>query len=52
MWIPPFMLNGERTEEFAKGITVWHVKQKEDGISWFLAPDSLTPSIAVGCQQL
>ena len=38
MWIPPFMFDGIRSEEFTLGVTVWHVKQKEDGISWILHP--------------
>lgn len=38
MWIPPFMFDGIHTQRFSKGITVWHVKQKEDGISWILSP--------------
>jgi hypothetical protein len=41
MWIPPFMFSGRRTPEFTKGVTVWHVKQKEDGISWILSPIEL-----------
>jgi hypothetical protein len=36
IWIPPFMFDGKRTEKFTKGKIVWHVKQKEDGISWIL----------------
>ena len=38
MWIPPFMLSEFSTNEDALGIVVWHVKQKEDGISWLLSP--------------
>lgn len=38
MWIPPFMFQGVRTEEFTAGVIVWHVKQQEDGISWILSP--------------
>ena len=41
MWIPPFMFKGERTEEFTVGVTIWHVKQLEDGISWLLSPVNL-----------
>lgn len=41
MWIPPFMFQGERTAEFTAGVTIWHVKQLEDGISWLLSPVSL-----------
>ena len=38
MWIPPFMFKGERDAEFTLGVTIWHVKQLEDGISWILSP--------------
>lgn len=41
MWIPPFIFQGERTEEFTVGVTIWHVKQREDGISWLLSPIEL-----------
>ena len=41
MWIPPFMLEGERTAEFTVGVIIWHVKQLEDGISWLLTPIAL-----------
>ncbi len=41
MWIPPFMLQGMRTEEFTVGVTIWHVKQLEDGISWLLSPNRI-----------
>ena len=41
MWIPPFMLNGLRTEEFTVGVIIWHVKQDSDGISWILSPIEL-----------
>ncbi|MBW8684365.1 hypothetical protein [Chitinophaga rhizophila] len=41
MWIPPFMYQGERTEAFTVGVTIWHVKQREDGISWLLSPIEL-----------
>jgi hypothetical protein len=41
MWIPPFMLKGQRTEEFTNGVIVWHVKQIEDGLSWILTPIKL-----------
>jgi hypothetical protein len=41
MWIPPFMFDGNRTNEFTAGITVWHVKQLEDGISWILHPKNI-----------
>lgn len=38
IWIPPFMFDGIRTQRFSNGIVIWHVKQKEDGISWILSP--------------
>ncbi|MCF6406745.1 hypothetical protein L3C95_27860 [Chitinophaga filiformis] len=38
MWIPPFMLQGKQT---AEGITIWHVKQLEDGVSWLLSPNGI-----------
>jgi len=38
MWIPPFMLKREPTENYTYGVTIWHVKQLEDGISWLLSP--------------
>lgn len=41
MWIPPFMFKRTNSVEFTKGITVWHVKQKEDGLSWILSPVKL-----------
>jgi hypothetical protein len=41
MWIPPFMFDSSRTEEFTVGVTVWHVKQLEDGISWILHPKGI-----------
>lgn len=41
MWIPPFMFDGPRTEEFTNGVIVWHVKQQEDGISFILSPIKL-----------
>lgn len=41
MWIPPFMFKGARKEEFTIGVTVWHVKQLEDGLSWILTPIKL-----------
>jgi hypothetical protein len=45
MWIPPFMFEGERTEEYTRGVIVWHVKQLEDGISWILHPKNLFEKI-------
>ena len=41
MWVPPFMLRQEKQWTFTKGITVWHVKQLEDGTSWLLYPKEL-----------
>ena len=41
MWIPPFMFEGVRTEEFTTGVIIWHVKQTEDGISFILSPVEL-----------
>ena len=41
MWIPPFMFDGVRTDEFTRGVTIWHVKQLEDGISWILHPKNM-----------
>lgn len=40
LWLPPFVfpLSANAT---TNGVTVWHVKQLEDGISWLLAPISL-----------
>lgn len=38
MWIPPFMFNSAKLDDHTLGITVWHVKQLEDGISWILHP--------------
>lgn len=41
MWIPPFIFEGARTGAFTSGVTVWHVKQREDGISWILHPENM-----------
>ncbi|ACU59036.1 hypothetical protein [Chitinophaga pinensis] len=41
MWTPPFLLHNMLTEELTKGLTIWHVKQREDGISWLLSPIQL-----------
>jgi hypothetical protein len=41
MWIPPFVFDGPRTSEFIVGITVWHVEQLDDGISWILHPKNM-----------
>ncbi len=37
MWIPPFAVKNEKIEPNV-GLTIWHVKQIEDGISWILSP--------------
>jgi len=41
MWIPPFMLEGRQIAAFTLGVTIWHVKQFEDGTSWLLSPIEL-----------
>ena len=46
MWIPPFAQKpkypvDEDFDDFYHGITVWHVKQLEDGLSWILSPVAL-----------
>ena len=41
IWVPPFMLDKFTMNEDAFGIVIWHVKQKEDGISWLLSPKEL-----------
>ena len=38
MWIPPFVFDKVESAPSTMGITIWHVKQKEDGISWILYP--------------
>ncbi len=38
MWIPPFMFDPSKLDDNTKGVTVWHVKQLENGISWILFP--------------
>jgi uncharacterized phage-like protein YoqJ len=51
IWLPPFMFKGNRTANFTTGVVVWHVKQKEDGISWLLTPAELpceNESAAIG----
>lgn len=40
MWIPPFMF-GSKCNIPSVGITIWHVKQQEDGLSWILSPTKL-----------
>jgi hypothetical protein len=41
MWIPPFMFKEVDTDDFTSGVTVWHVKQLEDGFSWILHPKNI-----------
>lgn len=41
MWIPPFMLQGIQATASTLGVTIWHVKQFEDGTSWLLSPIEL-----------
>ncbi len=41
MWIPPFMISSFTDREEALGVTVWYVKQFEDGIAWLLSPIKL-----------
>ncbi len=41
MWLPPFALPFDIGHKTTKGITILHVKQKEDGISWLLSPIAL-----------
>lgn len=41
MWVPPFMLNNQDGLNPYMGVTVWHVKQEEDGLSWILSPIEL-----------
>jgi len=42
IWLPPFLLEGVRSHEFTQGVILWHVKQKEDGISWLLYPKKVS----------
>lgn len=44
MWIPPFAQQADELEsydDFYNGVTVWHVKQFQDGFSWILSPKEL-----------
>lgn len=41
MWVPPFILKHKKQGSLYKGVTVWHVKQVNDGISWLLYPKEL-----------
>lgn len=41
MWIPPFMFDKSKLDDYTHGVTVWHVKQLEDGISWILFPKGI-----------
>ncbi|MBX3163056.1 MAG: hypothetical protein KF900_01130 [Bacteroidetes bacterium] len=38
MWLPPFTLPNDIKHKTTHGITILHVKQKEDGLSWLLSP--------------
>ena len=40
LWLPPFVFPTDARLTW-RGLTVWHVKQSEDGISWLLSPISL-----------
>jgi len=40
LWLPPFIFNPTHYDH-THGVTVWHVKQIEDGISWMLSPVEL-----------
>jgi hypothetical protein len=40
LWLPPFALPAESQKPWL-GVTIWHVKQLEDGISWLLSPVKL-----------
>lgn len=46
MWIPPFMFDPIRQPNFTMGVTVWHVKQLEDGLSWILHPAGMFQNLA------
>lgn len=41
MWIPPFMFDSRNDIKPYVGVTIWHVKQEEDGLSWILSPIEL-----------
>ena len=41
MWIPPFIFPYDTANKATLGITIWHVKQEEDGTSWILSPIEL-----------
>jgi hypothetical protein len=41
MWVPPFMIENDFPDFSYNGFVLWHVKQKEDGISWILSPIKL-----------
>lgn len=38
MWLPPFTLPDNIRHEATMGITIYHVKQTEDGLSFLLSP--------------
>lgn len=39
LWLPPFVFPVDLRD--FEGVTVWHVKQLEDGTSWLLSPVEL-----------
>lgn len=41
MWLPPFTLPNNIRQKTTNGITILHVKQQEDGLSWLLSPIAL-----------
>ena len=41
LWIPPFLQKDELQYKNTYGITVWHVKQLEDGTSLLLHPPDM-----------
>lgn len=41
MWIPPFMYDKYHIADGTMGVIIWHVKQKEDGISYLLYPEAI-----------
>jgi hypothetical protein len=41
IWVPPFVLDWLGTFNSTHGVTVRHVKQKSDGISWILHPPDM-----------
>lgn len=47
MWIPPFMFKASQSDGFTQGVTVWHVKQLEDGTSWILHPKGMFDTASI-----